>query len=288
MQKLKTSQQKVLWIVANAGGVGKTTLGIHLGYRLAQLGFNILFIDLDTNGSLARFCGLDPEIDPRQTTAALFDRSFSGDYPVQRPRWGTPKGKFDVCLGGDVMLSVALDLPSRTGRELVLKKALKKYPVPHDLIILDSPASLDVLSYAALAVATHILIPLPMSVKLGGVDSLLQWIRGEAESLDLDPMPCFLGGVPMRVANNSDQQAFYSEISSVLAAQGVNCFPGIRYSAEFENAANRGRAPLYLYRRGHDACKDFEPIVKSLLQHLRANPVGAVEATAILKDRSSK
>jgi len=270
MQELKTSQQRVLWIVANAGGVGKTTLGIHLGYRLAQLGFNILFIDLDTNGSLARFCGLEPEIDPRQTTAALFERGFSGNYPIHRPSWGTLKGKFDVCLGGDVMLSVALDLPSRAGRELVLRKTLKKYPVPHDLIILDSPASLDVLSYAALAVATHILIPLPMSVKLGGVDFLLQWIRGEAESLDLDPVPYLLGGVPMRVANNSDQQAFYAEIRTVLAAQAVDCFPGIRYSAEFENAANRGRAPLYLYRRGHNACKDFEPIVKSLLQHLQA------------------
>lgn len=186
------------------------------------------------------------------------------------------------------MLSVALDLPSRAGRELVLKKVLKKYPVPHDLIILDSPASLDVLSYTALAVATHILIPLPMSVKLGGVDSLLQWIRGEAESLDLDPLPRLLGGVPMRVANNSDQQAFYSEIRAVLAAQSVNCFPGIRYSAEFENAANRGRAPLYLYRKGHDACKDFEPIVKSLLQHLRTDPVASTRITDILEDRSSK
>lgn len=266
---LNTQGQKVLWIVANAGGVGKTTLGIHLGYRLAQLGFNILLIDLDTNGSLARFCGLSSELDPMQTTAALFERDFSGNYPIQTPAWGTPKGKFDVCLGGDVMLSVALDLPSRTGRELVLKKALKKYPVPYDLVILDSPASLDVLSYTALAVATHILIPLPMSVKLGGVDSLLQWIRGEAESLDLEPMPDILGAVPMRIANNSDQQAFYSEISAVLAAQEVNCFPGIRYSAEFENASNRGRAPLYLYRSGHGACKDFEPVVQSLLQQLR-------------------
>lgn len=274
MQKstvLAASRQMVLWVVANAGGVGKTTLGIHLGYRLAQLGLNTLFIDLDTNGSLARFCGMELELDSHQTTAALFDRNFSGDYPIQSPKWVKTKGKFDVCLGGDVMLSVALDLPSRAGRELVLKKVLRKYPVSYDLIILDSPASLDVLSYTALAVATHILMPLPMSVKLSGVDSLLQWIRAEAESLDLDPMPCLLGGVPMRVANNSDQQAFYSEIADVLQNQKVNCFPGIRYSAEFENAANRGRAPLYLYRPGHDACKDFEPVVKVLVQHLCSN-----------------
>ncbi|MBD1847910.1 ParA family protein [Cyanobacteria bacterium FACHB-63] len=266
----KASQQVVLWIAANAGGVGKTTLGIHTGYRLAQLGFNVLFIDLDTNGSLARFCGLQPDLEPVNTSASLFDRNFSGDYPIYTPEWSTAKGKFDVCLGGDVMLSVALDLPTRTGRELVLKRAFKKYPLPYDLVILDSPASLDVLSYTALAVATHILIPLPMSIKLSGIDFLLQWIRAESEALDLDPMPTLLGGVPMRVATNSDQQAFYAEIDSVLASQNISCFPGIRYSAEFENAANRGRAPLYVYRPRNPACKDFEPIIKPLQKTLTA------------------
>lgn len=266
----KASQQLVLWIAANAGGVGKTTLGIHIGYRLAQLGHNILFIDLDTNGSLARFCGLSPDRDPIDTTASLFDRNFAGSYPIHTPEWGNPKGKFDLCLGGDVMLSVALDLPTRAGRELILKRAFKKYPLPYDLIILDSPASLDVLSYTALAVATHILIPLPMSVKMSGVDFLLQWIRAEAEALDLDPSPTLLGGVPMRVASNSDQQAFYTETKAALASQDIFCFPGIRYSAEFENAANRGRAPLYVYRPRHEACHDFDPIIKPLQKALTA------------------
>lgn len=272
MSKQKTlnkSRQVILWIVANAGGVGKTTLGIHLGFRMAQVGFNTLFVDLDTNGSLARFCGLSPDLDPQQTTAKLFDRNFTGDYPIHTPAWGKPKGRFDVCLGGDIMLSVALDLPSRTGRELVLKKALKKYPVPYDLIVLDSPASLDVLSCTALAVATHILIPMPMSVKLAGIDTLLQWIRGESEALDLAPAPEILGGVPMRVASNADQRAFYGEINQVLARQDIHCFGGIRFTPEFENAANRGTAPLYLYRPKHEACKDFEPIVKMLLQQLQ-------------------
>lgn len=265
---LKAVHQIILWIVANAGGIGKTTLGVHLGYRLAQLGFNTLFIDLDTNGSLARFCGLEPELDPAQTTAALFDRLFTGEYPIQTPSWGIPKGKFQICQGGPVMVGVGLDLPSRTGREFVLRKTLKKYVIGHDVIILDSPASLDVLSSCALAAATHILIPLPMSVKLSGVDWLLQWIRDESEALDLDPTPNLLGGIPMRVANNADQQVFYSEIGQVLAEQGVPCFTGIRYSAEFENASNRGVAPLYLHRPSHEACKDFDTVVSVLVKEL--------------------
>jgi chromosome partitioning protein len=276
MPKLKTLQparQIVLWIAANAGGVGKTTLGIHIGYRFAQLGLKVLFVDLDTNGSLARFCGLESDLKPELTAAALFDRNFDGNYPIFTPEWGNPQGRFDTCLGGDVMLGVALDLPTRTGRELILKKAFKKYPTDYDLIILDSPASLDVLSYAALAVATHILIPLPMSIKLSGIDSLLKWIRMETDALDLNPPPTLLGGVPMRVATSADQQAFGQEIADVLDGQSVPCFPSVRFSSEFENASNRGMAPLYLYRPKHPACQDFQPIVDELTRSFQVVPV---------------
>ncbi|AFY92773.1 ParA family protein [Chamaesiphon minutus] len=276
MPKIKTfkpARQIVLWIAANAGGVGKTTLGIHIGYKFAQLGLKVLFIDLDTNGSLARFCGLESDLKPELTTAALFDRNFDGNYPIFTPEWGNPQGRFDTCLGGDVMLGVALDLPTRTGRELILKKAFKKYPTDYDLIILDSPASLDVLSYAALAVATHILIPLPMSIKLSGIDSLLKWIRMETEALDLTPPPTLIGGVPMRVATSADQQAFGQEIADVLDGQSVPCFPSVRFSSEFENASNRGMAPLYLYRPKHPACQDFQPIVDELTRSFQVTPV---------------
>jgi chromosome partitioning protein len=276
MPKIKTfkpARQIVLWIAANAGGVGKTTLGIHIGYKFAQLGLKVLFIDLDTNGSLARFCGLESDLKPELTAAALFDRNFDGNYPIFTPEWGNPQGRFDTCLGGDVMLGVALDLPTRTGRELILKKAFKKYPTDYDLIILDSPASLDVLSYAALAVATHILIPLPMSIKLSGIDSLLKWIRMETEALDLNPPPTLLGGVPMRVATSADQQAFGQEIADVLDGQSVPCFPSVRFSSEFENASNRGMAPLYLYRPKHPACQDFQPIVDELTRSFQVASV---------------
>lgn len=270
LRSLQPTQPMILWIVANAGGVGKTTLGVHLGFRLAQMGARVLFVDLDTNGSMARFCGLEPDINPSQSTAALFSSDFDGQYPALTPTWGIPseRGKFDVCLGGDVMLAVALDLPSRTGREFLLKRTFKKFPTGYDLVILDSPASLDAISYCALAAATHILMPLPMSIKLSGIDALLQWIRNAEDALDLEPTPKLIGGVPMRVASNADQQAFKAAIADLLAAQEIPCFEGVRYSAEFENAANRGVAPLYQYRPAHPACQDFEPIVEALIQEL--------------------
>ncbi len=69
----------------------------------------------------------------------------------------------------------------------------------------------------------------------------------------------------MKVAKNADQQAFASEIASVFAEQDVYCFPPVRENKYFENAANRGVAPLYLYRPGDKACQDFEPIVSAVM-----------------------
>ncbi len=162
------------------------------------------------------------------------------------------------------MVSVAMDLPSRTAKEYVLQRAIKKFPPPADVVLIDSPTSLDILSYCALAAATHILIPTPMSIKMAGVNLLIQNIRVHIEELGLDPPPQFLGGVPMMVAKNADQQLFSAEIEEVLGEQGIPCFPMIRENKHYENAANRGVAPLYLYRPGSDASKDFEPIVKAI------------------------
>jgi len=259
----------VIWIASNAGGVGKTTLAIHLGYRLAQKKVKTLLIDLDTNGSLARFCGLNPPIEPEVSSATLFSRYFDGNYPVTFPEWKNAPEGFGLCLGGDVMVSVAIDLPSRTGREYLLQRVFKKYPPPAEVILLDSPASLDVLSYCALAAATHILVPCPMSIKLSGVDSLINMIRVESEELALDPQPQIIGGVPMKVAKNADQQLFAGEIKEIFAEQDIYCFPPIRENKHFENAANRGMAPLFIYRPGEAASKDFDPIVEKIYKLVR-------------------
>jgi chromosome partitioning protein len=254
----------VIWVASNAGGVGKTTLSIHLGYRLAQRKVKTLLIDLDTNGSLAKFVGLEDPIGAEESSAAIFSRKFEGHYPVVVPQWKQSNEKFGLCLGGDVMVSVGLDLPSRTGREYVLQRAFRKFPPDADVILLDSPASLDVLSYCALAASTHILIPSPMSVKISGVNSLLQMIRSEIEELNLNPPPQILGSVPMKVEKSADQHSFVGEINDVFGDQKVHCFPPIRHNRHFENAANRGIAPLYIYRPGEPACKDFEPIVDAI------------------------
>ena len=86
-------KQVVLWIGANAGGVSKTTLAVHIGYEMAKRGFDVALLDLDTNVSMSQFCGLDKDPPLEQTIAAVFSEDFDGNWPLLMPEWGKPKGK---------------------------------------------------------------------------------------------------------------------------------------------------------------------------------------------------
>ncbi|HEY9658194.1 MAG TPA: ParA family protein [Allocoleopsis sp.] len=260
----------VVWIGANAGGVGKTTLVVHLGYELAKRGYNVLVIDLDTNVSMAQFCGLPTAIPPDHSTVSIFSDSFKGKYPFLTPAWGTPKGRLDVCLGGTIMVKAELDLASRSRREYVIADAFQDYPPPYDLIMLDCPASLGPLSDVALAAATHVLIPSEVSPKaLTGANALLDWMRGSIRRMRLSPPPNVLGFVPTQYKNDEAQQRGLAQtLPEALKQQKIGCYRPIRYTAEFKNASREG-VPLQKYRPGHPACKELKPIADDLEKLIR-------------------
>lgn len=265
-----TFQQIFLWIGANAGGVAKTTLSIHLGYELASRGFDVALLDLDTNVSMNQFCGLPKNPRAEQTIATVFAEDFEGTWPLITPAWGKPKGRLQICQGGPVMVQIALDLSRRNRREYVLADRLEDHPLPHHLVILDCPATLGNLNDVTLAVATHLLIPIEVTPKsLTGSDALLLWYRTTCRALRLNPAPKILGFVPTKYNHNeSTQRSLLSSLPVALERQNIHCYPSIRYSCEFINASGRG-IPLHLHRGTHKACEDLLPIcndVESLIR----------------------
>jgi chromosome partitioning protein len=261
------TKQVVLWIGANAGGVSKTTLTVHIGYEMAaRHGMKVLALDLDTNVSMAQFCGLPKDRPWEQTTALIFNEEFDGNYPVVTPRWGSfSKGQFDVCLGGTVMIQVSLDLATRSRREYTIADVLGDYPLPYDLILLDCPASLGTLSDVALAASTHLLLPIEVSSKsLSGTDALLTWYRVNCRKLRLKPVPSVLGVVPVQYDKEEAQQRSLMEtLPEALKQQSIDCYPPVRYTPEFKNSAMQG-VPLQVHRPKHRALEDLQPICNDL------------------------
>ena len=191
----------VLSILVNAGGVGKTTLGVHLAYEMSRRNFSVALLDLDPQRSLDVFCGL-PASEGEYTIAKLFTKDFKGDYPFVSC-WGSDK--VEVCQGHPRLSEVANELVVRKRGEYVLADRLKSYPLPQDLTILDCPVTLGMLNVNALAASNYILVPVQLEMKsIAGAAELVEWCITTSDELHLDPRPPILGFVPRAYLQSVD------------------------------------------------------------------------------------
>jgi chromosome partitioning protein len=157
--------------VANQkGGVAKTTTVHSLGVALAQSDRRVLLADLDPQGSLTWACGIDPDAVERSMHEVLLRRSKAGD--AVQPVNGLSLLPSTIDLAGAEM-----HLLTKTGREYVLRKALSKVVDDYDVVLIDCPPSLGILTINGLTAADEVLIPLQCEA-LGqrGVGQLMETI----------------------------------------------------------------------------------------------------------------
>lgn len=261
--------QPILAIISNAGGSGKTTLATHLAYEIArrQIGrrpCSVALLDLDPQGSLSLFCGLEKPSEASQSISSVLSEEFSGNWPLV-PCWSSFGLKVDVCRSlQQPLLKTADDLVSHPRGPYMLADHFKDYPLPHDAVILDCPATLGRLNLLALGACTHVIIPIQLEPKsASGAAELLEFYFIECRRLRLNPYPPVLGIVPNQYRAN---QAIHNEILQQLPTvlQQLNlgearCYPPIRFSYEFSNASGVG-LPLQLHRKSHPAGQDFREI----------------------------
>ena len=267
-------RQIVLAILSNAGGVGKTTLAVHIAYSMVKRGFNVLMIDLDPQRSLDVFCGLQPA-EPSVTLVNVLSKDFKGDWSCV-PVWS--ESKINVCQGHPLLAEIANELVIRKRGEYALADRLKSHPLPHDLIILDCPATLGMLNTNALAASTHVLVPVQLEMKaISGSAELIEWCINTSDELQLKPSPTILGLVPsMYDEKVAMHRQYLEQLPEIAQKLQVKLYPKIRNSNEFKNASAYGLS-LHSYRPKHPATKDFKQItddLAALIQDKKENYCG--------------
>lgn len=261
--------QVKLCIVSNAGGSGKTTLSTHLAYEMSSKGFSVALIDLDPQGSLSLFCGLGFAA-PDETVATVLSDDFKGEWPLVKC-WTENTQRVDVCQGGLILTQATQEVSLHPRGAYLLSDRMTDFPLAHDIIIFDCPATLGPLPLLALAASTHILVPVQLEPKsVQGSSKLLEWLYLYKKQLRLKPDPEILGFVPNQYdARRAAQRQILEALPQKLSQMNITCYPAIRDSAEFVNASAQG-LPLHLYRGNHPACKDFKGITKTLTQLIKS------------------
>ena len=162
----------LIFAVANQkGGVAKTTTVHALGSALAEQGRRVLLVDLDPQGCLTFSLGIDPND---------LDKSLH-DVFVHR----VPASEILLKVGELHLLPASIDLAgtevhllTRAGREYALSRALDPIKSDYDVILLDCPPSLGVLTINGLTAADQVLVPLQCeTLSHRGVGQLLETIE---------------------------------------------------------------------------------------------------------------
>ncbi len=174
---------RIIGVVNQKGGVGKTTTSVNLASAFANLGKKVLVVDIDAQSNLTAHLGVGTNEESAELEAHLSDVPEFSIYDVLK---GTKKIKEVVINRSDnfsivpssLFLSAAdLELGGVVGRELLLKRALADVESEYDFIIVDCPPALGLLSLNALAAVDEVIVPVQSEyLALHGVRQLLDTI----------------------------------------------------------------------------------------------------------------
>jgi chromosome partitioning protein len=147
---------RVIAMVNQKGGVGKTTSTINLGAALAEAGRRVLLVDFDPQGALSAGLGTNPHELDITVYNVLMDRKVDIRDAILK----TEIQNIDI-LPANIDLSAAeVQLVNEVAREQVLASALRKVEDDYDVVLIDCQPSLGLLTVNALTAAHGVIIPL--------------------------------------------------------------------------------------------------------------------------------
>ena len=242
---------KTIAVLSQKGGTGKTTAVRTLTDVLRRAGVRTLAVDLDPQGNLSDYFDLPPDAEPT-IADVLAGRSAIDEAILQ-----------DIVPANLSLAEAELMLGGRMGRELTLRRALANAGQDYELILIDCPPSLGLLTVNALVAADHALITAEAQYfALQGVEQALEVVELARESLN--PGLSLLGVL----LNIADMRTVHSReaLASLQEHFGERVFgPVIRSSIAYAESAERARSIL---DHRPDLGADYMSLAQELIDRL--------------------
>jgi chromosome partitioning protein len=251
---------KTLAVANQKGGVGKSTLTVHLAYAAVEAGLRVLLVDMDKQGSLSISFPPANEAQPGLLASSLYNAEPTDAAPEYI------KGNFAIIRADD-----RLALLDGADGDFIKRPAqhLRRFANDFDLCLIDTPGLIGMKLYAALAAADAVICPVSVGLfESAGLAELWKFIKA-VKTKGYNPRLRLMGMIPSKVNTKSPEER---EALSALRAQfGAAILPEtLAERASVKQAISR-RRPVWVNTKGAGhltAAKEWKAACKSILVNL--------------------
>ncbi|MBM7050816.1 MULTISPECIES: ParA family protein [unclassified Rothia (in: high G+C Gram-positive bacteria)] len=249
---------RIISMVNQKGGVGKTTSTINLGAALAEAGRKVLLVDFDPQGALSAGFGANPHELDLTVYNVMMDRKVDIHEVIQP----TETPNIDL-LPANIDLSAAeVQLVNEVAREQVLASALRKVESEYDVILIDCQPSLGLLTVNALTASHGVIIPLICEFfALRAVALLVDSIEKVQDRLNPKLQ---IDGV---LATMFDSRTLHSKevLARIIDAFGDKVFDTvIKRTVKFPDASVSAE-PILSYASNHPGAEAYRQLARELI-----------------------
>lgn len=241
------------------GGVGKTTTAINIAFYLAKFGQRVLLVDLDPQGNATSGLGIDKE-----NIEVTMGEVLLGTAPLAVAIQQTKHKNLSIVPTTSHLANVEVELASAQHKFTRLKTALESVE-GYDIVIIDSPPSLSLLTVNGLIAARYVLLPVQAEFyALEGLGQLLETMKLIRKGMN--PHLELLGVLPtMMDSRTTLSNQVHAEIKKHFADKVFHT--AIPRNIRLAEAPSHG-VPIGAYDRWSKGARAYKSVAKEVLERL--------------------
>lgn len=243
LETTRKNPMKTIAVYHNKGGVGKTTTVVNLAAALSKKGKRVLVIDLDSQANTTFATGLikfaDEEMDDIKDCNIFHILRSEELYPIQevakRCQFTTPE--IDVVPSHISLMYYETELNDLDGSRLVLRQKLEAVRDKYDVVLIDTPPSLNLFARIALITADYLIIPSDLkpfaNQGLVNVKDFIKKVDGFRKQIGKPPLE-IIGVVPCKISTNAKfiQHTLKSRLEKIYKKYGIPVMDTVIYERD--------------------------------------------------------